>query len=193
MYKVKENLPRYLTRDEITRLCTVTQETHLYPIIVTAIYAGLRYEELFNLRWEDIDKDLNTIRILNREQGFTTKNSKFRVIPLHPELKSLLSQFWRSGGYCFDKVNFRTHWDRALERAGIKVKFHALRHTFGAYSALNGVPIPVLKEWMGHQHIKTTMIYARLRPESCFNYIDRLNFGHSLGHSHALEQPSELS
>lgn len=42
--------------------------------------------------------------------------------------------------------------------------FHDLRHTFGTQMAAAGVPLKTIQEWMGHDDIKTTMIYAHYMP-----------------------------
>jgi integrase len=42
--------------------------------------------------------------------------------------------------------------------------FHDLRHTFGTQMAAAGVPLRTLQAWMGHEDIKTTMIYADYMP-----------------------------
>ncbi len=51
--------------------------------------------------------------------------------------------------------------------AGITgVRFYDLRHTFASLRAQQGVPPHVLKDWMGHSSIVTTMnIYAHVYDE----------------------------
>jgi hypothetical protein len=45
-----------------------------------------------------------------------------------------------------------------------EIRFHDLRHTFGARMAAAGVPMRTLQEWMGHRDFKTTLIYADYAP-----------------------------
>lgn len=45
-----------------------------------------------------------------------------------------------------------------------KTTFYDLRHSFATSCAMAGVPIPTLKEWLGHRDIQTTMIYAHYLP-----------------------------
>jgi site-specific recombinase XerD len=40
------------------------------------------------------------------------------------------------------------------------VRFHDLRHTFGTQLAASGVPLRALQEFLGHEDLKTTQIYA---------------------------------
>ena len=36
----------------------------------------------------------------------------------------------------------------------------AVRHAFGIEAAMNGVVITMIREWLGHADIRTTMIYT---------------------------------
>jgi integrase len=45
--------------------------------------------------------------------------------------------------------------DRAVTTPG-----HSLRHAFGTECAARGVPVPVIKDLMGHASIATTMRYV---------------------------------
>jgi len=42
--------------------------------------------------------------------------------------------------------------------------WHSLRHSFASWAAMAGVDIRVLKEWMGHRTIQTTMRCAAVKP-----------------------------
>jgi len=52
--------------------------------------------------------------------------------------------------------------------------YHLFRHTFAVRAAKAGVPIPELKNWLGHKDIKTTMIYAQYSPDQYSEYIERV-------------------
>lgn len=39
---------------------------------------------------------------------------------------------------------------------------HALRHTYGRNAVLNGVPMPVLQQWLGHRSLAETERYVEL-------------------------------
>lgn len=71
----------------------------------------------------------------------------------------------------FHYQNWRNrHWVTACRRAGFAaedgkplVRVYDLRHTFASLRAAEGVPPHVLKEWMGHASITTTMdIYTHV-------------------------------
>ena len=54
-----------------------------------------------------------------------------------------------------------------VRKAGLPeaVHFHTIRHTFGTWLVEIGVPLPYVKEIMGHSSITTTLIYAHHSPE----------------------------
>ncbi len=55
-----------------------------------------------------------------------------------------------------------------------KIRIHDMRHSFASQLAMAGTPMPVLKAYMGHADIKTTMRYAHLSPEARSRYIHLL-------------------
>ena len=60
----------------------------------------------------------------------------------------------------------RTGFNLARERAGLgpDVTFYTLRHTFASWYAMNGHDLNRLRVLLGHQDMKTTMLYAHLSP-----------------------------
>lgn len=63
-----------------------------------------------------------------------------------------------------------------LKQLGMKGTLHDLRHTFAPHLAMEGVLIPVIKEFLGHSSISTTMMYADLLPEVHKAVVDKLPF-----------------
>ena len=41
---------------------------------------------------------------------------------------------------------------------------HSLRHTFGTVLCDRGVPVPYVKELLGHEDISSTMVYVHSTP-----------------------------
>src|SRR4051794_10883548 len=54
---------------------------------------------------------------------------------------------------------------RDSERKG-RIGWHDLRHTYGGHLAMQGVPLKVIQELMGHATIDMTMRYAHLSPDA---------------------------
>ena len=56
--------------------------------------------------------------------------------------------------------------EAACRNAGLSnLRFHDLRHTFGTRAADAGVPLPAIRDVMGHRSIQTTERYAHATDE----------------------------
>lgn len=172
------SLPR--VNNKIIRCLSEVEEGRLIPacgdsiraIVQTALYTGLRKEELLDLRWGDLDFDH---AILTVQHG---KGDKKRYIPMIPELVEVLKAIPRkvtegeASPYVFNNpgtgtrwVEIRKGWFRALRVAAIRnFRFHDLRHSFASRMVQRGVPLKAVQELLGHSDIKTTMRYAHLAP-----------------------------
>ena len=59
-----------------------------------------------------------------------------------------------------------------------KKKFYTLhlcRHTCASRLVQRGVPLLLVKDWLGHEDIQTTMIYAHLAPKALHSVVGLLN------------------
>ena len=169
--RVNNKIIRCLSEAEEGRLIPACADA-LRPIVETALYTGLRKEELLDLQWGDLDFDQ---AILTVQHG---KGEKKRYIPIIPELIEVLKAIPRkvTGGeaspYVFNNpgtgtrwVEIRKCWFRALRVAAIRnFRFHDLRHSFASRMVQRGVPLKAVQELLGHSDIKTTMRYAHLAP-----------------------------
>ena len=85
--------PRLLEEWEVVAILEELPQ-HLKAPIAAVAYAGLRKQELFYLRWEDVSFRTNQIKVVSRDEH-PTKNNKTRQIPLHPHLADYLRQHVR--------------------------------------------------------------------------------------------------
>jgi site-specific recombinase XerD len=67
----------------------------------------------------------------------------------------------------------------AAEKAGIEKPRrhpHVFRHGFAVNAVASGVPPLVLRNWMGHADIHSTLIYTEALAEDTKSYLDRMKF-----------------
>jgi len=163
-------LPVILNRSELKELFKAP-ELLKHRIVLTLMYsAGLRGQEVINLKISDIDFERFTIHIRQ------SKYKKDRIVPLSPTmvigLKKYLSlehpHIWlfngKKLGSRYSEQGLSWIMREALKKTTIskKVNLHSLRHTYATHLLEEGVNIVTLKELLGHSHITTTMIYLHV-------------------------------
>jgi len=181
--KLRENnfKIRYLTNDEQKRLFKAldsSEFTHIKPIIIIALYTGMRKGEILNLKWSQIDLKNGFIDILKSKSG------KERKIPVAKKVKEVFENMGKNGEE-FVFVNPETkkpYYDikksfaSLLKKADIKnFRFHDLRHTVATRLVECGTDLLIVQELLGHANIQTTMRYAHPVPERKQTAINRLN------------------
>lgn len=163
----------FLSPIETHQLLQDHSEPMWNAMILVALRTGMRFGELLGLDWQDIDWERKIITVrqsLVRGILGTPKSGKIRHIPMALEVVSTLADMRRVRGFVFS-LNEQTHRvalnaiHRICKRSGVrKVSWHILRHTFASHLAMEGVPIPVVQQLLGHSSIVMTMRYAHLSP-----------------------------
>ncbi len=85
---------------------------HLKPIIYTALYTGLRENNILSLKWDNIDFTNNTITVKVKDR--TKDGGKNHTIPMIGALKEILEKQPRINEYVF---NFRGKPIKSLTRS----------------------------------------------------------------------------
>lgn len=104
-----------------------------------------------------------------------TKSGKLRRVPLNSAALAALEHLGNS--HLLPRVtpeSLTRAFARCARQAGLRGSIHWLRHTFGSNLVLNGVPLIVVKELMGHASITTTEQYAHLMPDHLAGAVDRI-------------------
>jgi integrase len=172
--KGEQGRTRYLLPDEEQRLMEVLtgDRLHLREMVVLVIHTGLRASELLSLKTEHIDFYRDVIYIKK------TKTDEDREVPLNSTSRTLLNELvlkaeQNKKQYLFmnpktgkSYTTIKTAWNTACKLAGISnLRFHDLRHTFGTRAADAGVPLPAIRDVMGHRSITMTERYAHATDE----------------------------
>ncbi len=182
LFKENNQRVRYLDNQEIDRLYINCSE-HLKPIVMTALFTGMRKGEILKLKWEDVDLIRRIIYIVN------SKNGEIREIPINDQLLKLLESLERKSQFVFVKedgkpyIDIDTGFKAALRRAKIdNFRFHDLRHTYVSHLVMSGVDLMTVKELLGHKTIKMTLRYAHLSASHKMKAVQSLKFfdGHFL-------------
>ena len=70
-------------------------------------------------------------------------------------------------GYSLTQVKAQSNCIRACKRAGYQGhSFKSFRHFAAIFLVNAGVPIEIIKDFMGHRNISTTMIYAKVKTDT---------------------------
>ncbi|NIB43098.1 site-specific integrase [Pseudomaricurvus alkylphenolicus] len=145
---------------------------HISPMVLLAMYTGLRKGEIFRLEWSDVDFDGNLITV----RGVNAKSKRVRRVPMHPKVQRMLESWHRQRQTQYALVfpnrngnrfkDIKKAWYSLLERAQISnFRFHDLRHHFASHLVMKGTPINTVRELLGHADIGTTLRYAHLADE----------------------------
>jgi integrase len=165
----------------------------LRDIAILILQTGMRPEEVFSIRGENVDLKKKFIFIPNGKTKFAR-----RTIPLTGQAFEVLQRRSKKG-YLFphkdnpDKpmVCLRSHKTLA-KKLKMDFRLYDLRHTFGSRSAMAGVDLPTLKELMGHSSIVLTMRYIHPTPEhkiQALEKLEKLNNTHKSPHSGTMDTP----
>ncbi|MGE0551284.1 MAG: tyrosine-type recombinase/integrase [Kofleriaceae bacterium] len=184
--------------DDVRQLVRFADPVYRAAILL-ASEAGLRIGEIRGAQWGDIRGDEITIRRAIDTDGNVgaPKHDRVRKVPLSPALVAELAKLPKLGLWIVSAADgtpleYRAMLDelhRVYLRAGVKVPvseqgqtmpWHSLRHTFGTECAARGVPIPTLRDLMGHTDVKTTLRYVTVTSDDRRNAIRRA-FGQPVG------------
>lgn len=166
---------RFLTETEAKKLVDATNDPLWRAAILLGWHAGLRWGEIAGLTWDDVFLDRRQLKIRqawSRTKLERPKNGRIRFLPLTRILASALTSLPRQGEYVLMlrarplvQKTALLHLAALGTKAGIKPHgWHVLRHTFASHLVQRGVPLPVVKELLGHSSIKMTEMYAHLQP-----------------------------
>ncbi|MCB0479455.1 MAG: tyrosine-type recombinase/integrase [Crocinitomicaceae bacterium] len=181
----KKSLPKVLSIQEVQAILSNTNNIKHKCILSLLYSAGLRRQELLNLKIEDIDSNRMVI-LVKSGKGF-----KDRLTILSEQVLEDLRMYykqWKPKTYLFEgkegvpysPESVRKILLRAAQKSGIRkaVTPHMLRHSFATHLLENGTDLRYIQTLLGHGSSKTTEIYTHVainRIQEIKSPIDFLN------------------
>lgn len=147
-------------------------------LVTFLLDSGLRIREALGLTWDRVDLTNRSVLVdraldtLGQYQGLKTEGAErdlvlsSRTVELLRDIRPILAQgpvFRNRYGGHLDAHNWHCRvWKPTLQRAGIRLRIHDLRHACATYLLEAGLPIAAVQQRLGHSSIETTMRhYAR--------------------------------
>ena len=177
---MEEELLNYLVDKSFNEQCKIKDDSYLESnyIISCLIDLGCRVNELLNLEKRFVDFDNNQINFNDR------KNDQAVAVPMTNRVQSIIRRYYREVKD-FDRLftlnysELNAIWQKARKDLGYADKkfytLHLCRHTCASRLVQRGVPILLVKDWLGHEDIENTMIYAHLAPKALHSVVGVLN------------------
>ncbi len=187
MSKLNNSRKRVLSNEEepllMAELSKRSPDAH--DMALVSIYSGLRYMEIAQLRWLDIDFSQDQITVIG-------KGNKERTVPMHKIVREVLLHrcpyvapsnlvFPNAKGNVQKKIS--NTYPKAVEALGLNngiddrryfVTFHTLRHTYATRLAELGTPLTVLRDLLGHRDLEMVSRYAKSTMEQAAARVARL-------------------
>ncbi len=172
--KKEKKLPVVFSIPEVFKIFNSAANLKHKTILMLVYSSGIRVGEAVNLLLTDINRNL--MRILIRQ----AKGRKDRYALLSQVCLAQLEIYWKSykpehwlfnGRKEGTQLSIRAvqhAFEIAKKNAGINRSggIHSLRHSFATHMLETGSGIFQLQKFLGHKHLKTTLVYAHIREEN---------------------------
>ena len=202
--KAKSKKPVHLSEVDMRKLQSACENQYLGGIICLALQTGMRIGELTGITWDNIDFERETVCVeaqLQRIDGklqlksLKTDRSQ-RILPLSATAVKILQQekanqvlslspgqnelnlaFLNADGRPLDPKYVNSQLKSILRSAGLPVvSMHKLRHTVATVALGKGIPLTVVRDFMGHSQIALTAnTYSHAVPKALRDVADMLD------------------
>jgi len=157
----QEQMPIVL--EEINSLKSNTYRVAILMLLAT----GCRIEEMFKLKWSEVDFKGTQIHI----RRANTKTQQAHVVPITPYIEELLLSLSRHCEWVFPNRNGTDHlksvsgtWHSIRRKAGIpEVQLKDLRSTAASWVANDNVSLYTIQKMLNHTTPRCTQRYAKLQ------------------------------
>lgn len=175
--KVPKRLPQIVSVDQLSSILDDKESPSDFEnlrdkLVIELTYgAGLRREELINLKHSDINAYKKTLRV-------TGKGSKERIIPIPSSLLTTINTYTVKknelfGNFCKEvivtntgKKSYPTLVYRIVTKSLSTISTqqkkspHVLRHSYATHLLDRGADLNAVKELLGHSSLAATQVYT---------------------------------
>ena len=177
--KVPNKMITYLEENEIKMIIDyLNEQGELKKLTILCVLyeTGCRVSELINIKLDDLNlSDNASITIYD-------KGRKTRIVPISQELTKLINKylnliyvdygenylFYSNQKKCYNRKTINYHISNIIRI--VKEKYptyfkknyspHCFRHSKATHLYNNGIPLLYIKDFLGHEHVSTTEVYA---------------------------------
>ncbi len=167
--KKPRTLPKHLSQHDVKRLFDQTTNLKHNTMLRLCYGMGLRLSELVGLKVQHIDGGNMQVHICR------AKGKKDRYVPLPTSILEQLRAYFRTyrpkeylfeGQYggAYTTRSAQAVFKQAMHKAGINkdIGIHGLRHSYATHLLEAGTDIGFIQKLLGHEDIKTTLLYAQV-------------------------------
>lgn len=168
--KKETKLPVILNHRELKELFSAPALLKQRVVLALIYSAGLRGQEVINLKISDVDFDRKVIHIRQ------SKYKKDRIVPLAETMGVGLKKYLKAenphlwlfngkepdGRYSVRGLSWVMRENLKKTSITKDVSLHSLRHSYATHLLEQGLNIVTLKELLGHADITTTMLYLHV-------------------------------
>lgn len=148
------------------------QRLQMRAIVALGLYMGLRRNEIWTLSLDAMHPDNDAVVVKRKRSG---PGEKERELPYSDAARQAVLEWfqfrrWMAPDHQSPWLRLRnpdpaaqvslTTFKSLLARVGDGYEFHRLRHTCATERLRAGMPLPLLKEFLGHATLDQTLVYA---------------------------------
>ncbi|MBT3423209.1 MAG: site-specific integrase [Bacteroidetes bacterium] len=177
--KEAETKKEFLTLEELKKVAATKCEN---PILKRAFLfstlTGLRFSDISKLIWEEVEFSETNGYYVRFQQK---KTNGHQTLPISQEAyELLLDERDLNEGVVFPELQYSSSLNQRLKewmiRAGIEkhITFHCARHTYATLQLGYGTDIYTVSKLLGHKHLRTTEVYAKIIDEKKLQAANRI-------------------
>lgn len=161
-----ETQREFLTLEELKALFeTDCDQPVLKRAAIFSALTGLRWSDMIKLSWKEVQGSIQDGYFIRFTQQ---KTQGIETLPIADQAYEQLGERGKPEDRIFQGLKYSAYTNVQLSRwvliAGItkKITFHCFRHTYATLQLTMGTDIYTVSKLLGHRHLKTTEVYAKV-------------------------------